>query len=55
MSKGKSRDKCFFERVESISTRGVELLRNVLPGEVCQWNNNVQVVEDEPAVKVCET
>jgi len=55
MSKDKSRGKYFLERVESIYTRGVELSRNVLPGEVCQWNDNVQVVEDEPAVKVCET
>ena len=54
MSKNRSRDKCFLERVESILTGGVELPRNVLLGEVCQWNNNVQVVEDEPAVKVCK-
>jgi len=55
MSKDGSRGKCFLERVESIYTGGVELPRNVLPGEACQWNDNVQVVEDEPAVKVCET
>jgi len=45
---------CFLERVESILTGGVELPRNVLLGEMCQWNDNVQVVEDKPAVKVCE-
>ena len=55
MSKDRSRGKCFLERVESILTGGVKLPRNVLPGETCQWNDNVQVVEDEPAVKVCKT
>jgi len=55
MSKDRSGDKCFLERVESIYTGEVELPRNVFPGEACQWNDNVQVVEDEPAVKVCET
>ena len=55
MSEDRCRGKCFFERVESILTGGVKLPRNVLPGEVCQWNDNVQVVEDELAVKVCET
>jgi len=55
MSKDGSRGKCFIERVESIYTGEVELPRNVLLGEVCQWNNNVRVVKDEPAVKVCET
>jgi len=55
MSKDRSRGKCFLERVESIYTGGVKLPRNVLPGEACQWNDNIQVVEDEPAVKVCET
>jgi len=55
MSEDKSGGKCFLKRVESILTGGVELPRNVLLGEVCQWNDNVRVVEDEPAVKVCET
>ena len=32
---------CFLERVESILTGGVELPRNILLGEVCQWNDNV--------------
>ena len=41
MSKNRSRDECFLEGVESILTGGVELLRNVLPGEASQWNNNV--------------
>jgi len=36
MSENRCRGKCFPERVESISIRGVELLRNVLLGEVCQ-------------------
>ena len=55
MSKDRSGGKCFLERVESILTEGVKLPRNVLPGEVCQWNDNIRVVEDEPAVKVSET
>jgi len=54
MSEDRSRDKCFLEKVESILTRGDEFPRNVLLDEVCQWNDNVQVVKDEPAVKVCE-
>jgi len=55
MSEDRSESKYFLERVESISTEGVKLPKNVLPGEACQWNDNVQVVEDEPAVKVCKT
>jgi len=55
MSEDGSRRKCLLERIESITTGGVELPKNVLPGEMCQWNDNVQVVEDEPVVKVCET
>jgi len=55
MSEDRYRGKCFLERVESILIGGVELPRNVLLGEACQWDDNVQVVEDEPAVKVCET
>ena len=55
MSKDRSRGKCFLERVESILTGGVKLPRNVLLGEACQWNDNVQVVEDELVVKVSET
>jgi len=54
MSKDRSRSECFLERVESISTGEVELPRNILLSEVCQWNDNIQVVEDEPVVKVCE-
>ena len=55
MSKDRSRGKCFLERVESILTGRVKLPRNVLLGEACQWNDNVQVVEDELVVKVSET
>jgi len=55
MSEDKDRDECFFERIESITTEGVELPRNVLPGKAYQWNDNVQVVEDEPVIKVCKT
>ena len=55
MSENRYRSKCFLERVESILIEGVELPRNVLLNEVYQWNDNVQVVEDELAVKVCKT
>ena len=55
MSKDRSGGECFLERVESILTGEVKLPRNVLPGEACQWNDNVQVVEDELVVKVCKT
>ena len=55
MSEDRSGGECFLERVESILTGGVKLQRNVLPGEACQWNNNVQVVKNEPALKVCKT
>jgi len=55
MSEDRCRVECFLERVESILTGGVKLPRNVLSDEMCQWNDNVQVVEDELAVKVCET
>ena len=55
MSENGSRDKCFLERIESIMTGGVELPKNILPGKVCQWNNDIQIIEDELVVKVCET
>ena len=35
MSEDGSRDECFLERIESIMTEGVELLRDVLPDKVC--------------------
>jgi len=41
MSEDRCRGKCFLERVESILTGGVELPRNVLLGEACQWDDNV--------------
>jgi len=41
ISENRYRDKCFLERVKSISTEEVELPRNVLPSEACQWNDNV--------------
>ena len=55
MSKNRSGDKCLLERVESIMTGGVELPRNVLLDEVCQWNNNIWVVKDELAIEVSKT
>ena len=39
--KDRSRDKCFLERVESITTGGIKLLENILLGKIYQWNNNV--------------
>ena len=55
MCENRCGSECFLERVESILTGGVKLPRNVLPGEVCQWNDNFRVVEDEPVVKVSKT
>ena len=55
MSKNRSRGKYLLERVESITTEGVKLPRNVLLSKMCQWNDNVGVVEDKPVIKVCET
>jgi len=34
INKDKYRGKCFLEKVKSILTEGVELLRNILPNEV---------------------
>jgi len=41
MSEDRCGGKYFLERVESILTREVKLPRNVLLGEMYQWNNNV--------------
>jgi len=41
MSKNESRNEYLLEKIESITTGGVELSRNVLSGEVCQLNDNV--------------
>ena len=41
MGEDRGKVKCFLERVESILIGGVELPRNVLLGETCQWNDNV--------------
>ena len=41
MSEDRYGGECFLKRVESISTGEVELPRNVLLGETCQWNDNV--------------
>ena len=40
-SKNRSRDECFFKRIEGIMTGRVKLPRDILPGKACQWNNNV--------------
>jgi len=55
ISEDRCGSKCFLERVKSILTGGVELPRNVLLGEACQWNNNVRVVKDKLAIKISET
>jgi len=55
MSENRSRGECLFEEVESIMTGEVKLLENVLLGEACQWNDNVQVVKDEPAIEISKT
>jgi len=36
-------------------TGEVKLPRNILPDEVCQWNDNVQIVKDELAIEISET
>jgi len=41
MSEDRSKDKCLFERVESIMTGEVKLPKNVLPDKACQWNDNI--------------
>jgi len=50
-----SRGEYLLERVENITTGGIKLSVNVLPGKACQWNNNIQVVEDKPVIKVSKT
>ena len=41
MSEDRGGGKCLLKRVESITTGGVELPRNVFLGEVCQWNDDI--------------
>ena len=36
IGENRGREKCLFEKVESIMTEGVKLPRNVLLGKVCQ-------------------
>ena len=55
MSENGSGGKCLLERIESIMIERVKLLRDVLLGEACQWNDNVQVVEDKLVIKISET
>ena len=55
MSKNRSGDECLFKKVESIIIEEVEILQNVHPDEACQWNNNVQIVKDEPTIKISKT
>jgi len=55
ISENRSRSKCLLERVESITIEGVKLPGNVLLGKLYQWNDNVQVVKDELAIKVSKT
>ena len=52
MSEDRSGSEYLLERIESIMIGEVKLPSDVLPGEVCQWNDNVWVVEDEPAIKI---
>ena len=55
MSENRSRGKYLLERVESITTEGVKLPKNVLLGEMCQWNDNVQIIEDKPVIEISKT
>jgi len=55
MSENRSRGECLLERVESIMIREVKFSWNVLLDKICQWNNNIQVVEDEPVIEISKT
>jgi len=55
ISEDRGRCECLLQEIESIIIGGVELPWNVLLGEVCQWNDNVQVVEDELAIEISKT
>ena len=55
MSKNGSKDKCLLKRIESIMTERVELPRDILLDEVCQWNNNIQIVKDKPVIEISKT
>jgi len=52
MSENRSGSECFFERVESIMTGGVKFPGNILLGKAYQWNDNIQIVKDELAIKI---
>jgi len=41
MSEDGSRCECLFEGIESITIGEVEIPRDVLQSEVCQWNDNI--------------
>ena len=51
MSEDRSRGKYLLERVENIIAEEIELPKNILLGEICQWNDNIQVVKDEPVIE----
>ena len=55
MSENRSGDEYFLERIESAMTGRVKILRNILPDKACQWNDNVQVVKNKPAIKISKT
>jgi len=52
ISENKSRGECLLERIESIMIGRVKILQNVFSDKVCQWNDNVQIVKDEPAIEI---
>jgi len=52
ISKDRSKIECLLERIKSITIREVELPEDVLLSEIYQWNDNVQVVEDEPVIEI---
>jgi len=55
MSEDKSRVKYLLEKIESIMKGGVKVPRDVLLGKAYQWNHNVQIVKDEPAIEISKT
>ena len=54
MSKDKNRGEYILKGVESITTEWVQFPENDLSDKACQWNNNIWIVEDKPAIEICK-
>ena len=55
MHKDRNKGECLLQRVESIIIGGIKLPKSVLLDKTCQWDDNVQVVEDELTIEVSKT